>query len=79
MKLFEQGESVLILGFELNRFESIEHEKQNDRYPPPPVFDRQIDGALRSSIFKESDLDYWNSLANQSLLIHTNQCLVTKK
>jgi hypothetical protein len=79
VKIFKQGETVLILGFELNRFERIEQEKQDVRYAPPPIFDRQLNGTFRSSIFDEAAVDYWNNLANQSLVIHTNQCLVLKK
>lgn len=79
IKFFSQGDFVLILGFKLNHFEKIEHDNRNHPYPPPPVYDRQKDGNFRSSVFNEADLEYWNTLASQSLIIYTNQCLVMKK
>src|SRR5690606_29340905 len=74
MKLFKHGERILILGYEIKKMEKIELS-MDDKYPPPPLYDRSKNGIFKSSVFGAIELNYWNKLIQESIVIQTNQCI----
>jgi len=78
MKILEIGDEILVLGKKINQFESI-NQSFDWKNPSSIIYDLDQNGTFSSSVFNSDDIDYWNGLIKESVVIHTNQCQIVRE